>query len=82
MRRSTGPSGFYCARRHHVTDQRAPGVVGSVTWLLAVALATLIGQGFDGIIAPLAAGLAGLSVALLLVMRWAEVDREVMVRGS
>ena len=60
----------------------AAGVVGSLTWLLAILLATAIGQQFDGTVVPLAAGFVTLSVALLLVMRWAEVDRGSLVRHS
>jgi DHA1 family bicyclomycin/chloramphenicol resistance-like MFS transporter len=50
----------------------ASAVVGSLTTFLSLALGTLIGRGFDGTVLPLVGGFAGLGLAALVTMRWAE----------
>jgi MFS transporter, DHA1 family, multidrug resistance protein len=50
----------------------ASAAVGSLTTLLSLACGTLIGRGFDGTVLPLVGGFAGLGLAALAVMRWAE----------
>jgi DHA1 family bicyclomycin/chloramphenicol resistance-like MFS transporter len=50
----------------------ASAVVGSITTFVSLALGTLIGRSFDGTVLPLVGGFAGLSIAALAVMRWAE----------
>jgi DHA1 family bicyclomycin/chloramphenicol resistance-like MFS transporter len=50
----------------------ASAVVGSLTTFLSLALGTLIGRSFDGTVLPLVGGFAGLGIAALAVMRWAE----------
>jgi len=50
----------------------ASAVVGSLTTFLSLALGTLIGRSFDGTILPLVGGFAGLGLAALAMMRWAE----------
>ena len=50
----------------------ASAVVGSLTTFLSLLLGTLIGRSFDGTVLPLVGGFAGLSLAALAMMRWAE----------
>ena len=50
-------------------------VVGGITTFVSLVLGTLIGRAYDGTVLPLVAGFAGLSVAALLVMAWAERQR-------
>ena len=50
----------------------ASAVVGSLTTFLSLALGTLIGQAFDGTVLPLVGAFAGLGLAALAMMRWAE----------
>jgi DHA1 family bicyclomycin/chloramphenicol resistance-like MFS transporter len=50
----------------------ASAVVGSLTTFLSLALGTLIGRSFDGTVLPLVGGFAGLGLAALAMMRWAE----------
>lgn len=50
----------------------ASAVVGSITTFVSLALGTLIGRSFDGSVLPLVGGFAGLGVAALSVMLWAE----------
>jgi DHA1 family bicyclomycin/chloramphenicol resistance-like MFS transporter len=50
----------------------ASAVVGSLTTFISLALGTLIGQSFDGTVLPLVGGFAGLGLAALAAMRWAE----------
>ncbi|NLF13681.1 MAG: multidrug effflux MFS transporter [Anaerolineaceae bacterium] len=47
-------------------------VVGSLSTLISMPLGTLIGKGYNGTVIPLIAGLALLSGASILVVRWAE----------
>lgn len=47
-------------------------VVGSLSTLISMPLGTLIGKGYNGTVLPLIAGLALLSGASILVVRWAE----------
>lgn len=65
----------------HVAGMAA-GVVGSVMWFVAMALATLVGQSFDGTVVPLAAGFTILSVASVVTLRWAGEGRGHLVGHS
>ncbi len=47
-------------------------LVGSVSTLISVALGTLIADAYDGSVMPLVIGIAVLSVASLISMRWTE----------
>jgi DHA1 family bicyclomycin/chloramphenicol resistance-like MFS transporter len=58
----------------------ASAAVGSLTTLLSLACGTLIGRGFDGTVLPLVGGFAGLGLAALAVMRWAETGARGAVR--
>ena len=53
----------------------AAAVVGSLSNLVAVSTGTPIGQSYDGTVIPLVAGFAGLGVAALLAVEWAERGR-------
>jgi len=53
----------------------AAGIVGSLTWFLAMIFGTLISQSYDGTIQPLVAGIGVLSAASIGAMRWAEAGR-------
>jgi MFS transporter, DHA1 family, multidrug resistance protein len=50
----------------------ASAVIGSLTTFVSLALGTLIGRSFDGTVLPLVGGFAGLALAALAMMRWAE----------
>jgi DHA1 family bicyclomycin/chloramphenicol resistance-like MFS transporter len=50
----------------------ASAVIGSLTTFVSLALGTLIGRSYDGTILPLVGGFAGLALAALAMMRWAE----------
>jgi DHA1 family bicyclomycin/chloramphenicol resistance-like MFS transporter len=50
----------------------ASAVVGSLTTFISLALGTLIGRSFDGTVLPLVGGFAGLGIAALVAMWWAE----------
>jgi DHA1 family bicyclomycin/chloramphenicol resistance-like MFS transporter len=54
----------------------ASSVVGSLTTFIALTLGTLIGQSFDGTVLPLVGGFAGLGIAALAAMRWAEAPTQ------
>jgi DHA1 family bicyclomycin/chloramphenicol resistance-like MFS transporter len=56
----------------------ASAVVGSLTTFLSLALGSLIGWSFDGTVLPLVGAFAGLSLAALALLRWAEAP----VRGA
>lgn len=60
----------------------AASVVGSLTWLLAMMLATLVGRHVDDTVTPLAAGFVVLGAALLVATRLAEGDVGSLVRHS
>jgi MFS transporter, DHA1 family, multidrug resistance protein len=60
----------------------AAGVLGSLTWFLAVILATLIGRRFDGSILPLVSGFVVLSFALVGVLHQMESTDGNLVRHS
>jgi len=47
-------------------------VVGSLSTLISVPIGIIIGQGYNGTILPLVAGLAILTSLSILVVRWAE----------
>jgi DHA1 family bicyclomycin/chloramphenicol resistance-like MFS transporter len=49
----------------------AAGIVGSIGWLIAAGLGTVIGQSFDGTLRPLIAGFAILAAMSFVTMRWA-----------
>lgn len=48
----------------------AAGVIGSLTWGVAVILSGLIGQSFDGTVIPLAAGFTGLGLTSVVLVHW------------
>ncbi len=60
----------------------ASAAVGSLTTLLSLACGTLIGRSFDGTVLPLVGGFAGLGLAALAVMRWAETGSRGAVRSG
>lgn len=60
----------------------AAGVVGALGWFVAMVLATVIGQAFDGTVLPLAGGLLSIGVGLLYTMHWAETGHGRLVRTS
>lgn len=53
----------------------ASGVIGSLTFLIAMVLATTISQSYDGTLLPLTAGITVLSACSFSVMVWAERRR-------
>jgi MFS transporter, DHA1 family, multidrug resistance protein len=57
----------------------AAGVIGSLSWLIAVGLAVLIGRFFDGTVVPLATGFAVLGGILFALLRWLESSNEAVV---
>jgi MFS transporter, DHA1 family, multidrug resistance protein len=59
----------------------ASAVVGSLTTFLSLALGTLIGRSFDGTVLPLVGGFAGLGLAALAMMRWAETGSRRVARS-
>ena len=60
----------------------ASAVVGSLTTFISLALGTLIGQSFDGTVLPLVGGFAGLGLAALAMMRWAEAPTRDATRSG
>jgi DHA1 family bicyclomycin/chloramphenicol resistance-like MFS transporter len=50
----------------------ASAIVGGVSMLVSLTLATLIGQSYNGTVVPLVAGFAILSLVSMLAVRWAE----------
>jgi DHA1 family bicyclomycin/chloramphenicol resistance-like MFS transporter len=60
----------------------ASAVVGSLTTFISLAIGTLIGQSFDGTVLPLVGGFAGLGLAALALMRWAEVPARRAARSG
>jgi len=60
----------------------ASAVVGSLTTFISLALGTLIGQSFDGTVLPLVGGFAGLGIAALAAMRWAEAPTQGATRSG
>ena len=53
----------------------AAGIVGSLTWFLAMILGMLISQSYNGTILPLVVGIGVLSAASIGVMHWTETGR-------
>lgn len=60
----------------------ASAVVGSLTTFISLGLGTLIGQSFDGTVLPLVGGFAGLAIAALAMMRWAEAPARTAARSG
>jgi DHA1 family bicyclomycin/chloramphenicol resistance-like MFS transporter len=60
----------------------ASAVVGSLTTFLSLAIGTLIGRSFDGTVLPLIGGFAGLALAALAMMRWAEAPARPAARSG
>jgi DHA1 family bicyclomycin/chloramphenicol resistance-like MFS transporter len=60
----------------------ASAVVGSLTTFISLALGTLIGRSFDGTVLPLVGGFAGLGIAALAAMWWAEAPTRDATRSG